>query len=173
MAAKQTMVLGKSLDLMRNEGYLVEKTEYFVSRPWATKKDGDEEGRTVPGFRKDFYGYIDATGIRPDIAGMLGVQVTTAAHISHRLKKAENLTTTWETKGGDVYTANHLEWWLRNGNRFQIHGWRKGRAGRWQVSMREVRILDGDRPDFFTFEWRTITSVNELVNVRPAPGKLF
>ena len=170
MAAKQTLVLNKSMDLLRENGYLVDKTEYFVSRAWTpTKKPGEEKARTIPGFRKDLFGLLDAVGMRYDRTGLLGLQVTTASNTSARLKKAEGLGTTWRLKKAIdpvsqfpiTISANHLEWWLKSGNRFQIHGWRKNPSNRWVVSIREAKVEYFDE-DSFSFMWWKLEHIEQL-----------
>ena len=165
MAAKQTLVLSKSMDLLRENGYLVDKTEYFVSRPWQSEK----KERTVPGFRKDLLGFLDAVGIHFEKRGLLGLQVTTATNVSARLKKAEAICTTWRVKKTDpstsfpiTYDANHLEWWLRSGNRFQVHGWRKSeKRNRWVLTIREVK-LEYFEEDEYSFMWWKIDHLDQL-----------
>jgi hypothetical protein len=151
------------MDLLRENGYLVDKTEYFVSRSWTPKaKEGEEKKRTIPGFRKDLFGFLDAVGMRPDRIGLLGLQVTTASNISARLKKAEELGTAWRPKGKvETYHANHLEWWLKACNRFQIHGWHKNSSNRWSLTIREAKIEHSD-DESFSFMWWKVEHIEQL-----------
>lgn len=75
----------------------------------------------------DFLGFADFLAMGEGV--LLLIQTTTLDHVSHRLKKAQSLTT--------------LRDWLAGGGRFEVHGWRKERA-RWQVRRVRVELVDGE-----------------------------
>jgi hypothetical protein len=79
------------------------------------------------GIRRDLFGCIDVVAIHPHEQGVLGVQATTAGHLSSRLGKAVALPA--------------LRTWLAAGNAFQVWGW--ARSGtRWRVKIVGVRAED-------------------------------
>lgn len=97
-----------TLKFLRAQGYTVQVVEKFII--W-TKQ------------RVDLFGFIDVVAIHPDKAGVLGVQTTSKANISTRIKKAEAL---------DAYRL-----WLEAGNRVEFHGWHK-KKNRWEVEIRRA-----------------------------------
>ena len=103
----------RSLQLMRSEGYISCVVERYI----APIKQ-----------RKDFLGFIDILGLRSGDKGMLGVQSTSGANFSSRLKKSLSLDT--------------LDLFIHNGNIFEVHGWAKrgarGKRKTWQC--RRLRI---------------------------------
>jgi len=66
--------------------------------------------------RHDLFGFIDILAVREDV--IIGVQTTTADHVSHRINKIVN------------ERAGELER-LRGHFVLQVHGWRK-KGNRWQ-----------------------------------------
>jgi len=104
----------RSLAYLRRCGYTADITERWLPIP----------GRSV---RRDLFGCIDLLGIRQGIAGVLGIQATTAKNVPARLAKARKLAS--------------LATWLRTGNAFEVWGWSRI-AGKWQV--RRVAIRGGD-----------------------------
>jgi hypothetical protein len=94
----------RSLVYLRDRGFLVEPVE-----------------RWLPGtrIRKDLFGVGDLLACHPRDGLILLVQVTTADHVAHRLAKAR--------------ARPELRAWIRAGGRFEVHGWSKGKDGRWRV----------------------------------------
>jgi hypothetical protein len=99
---------GRSLDLLRREGYLPAVVERWI--PGA-------------GVRSDLWHFADILAVHPRDRLFLLVQVTTAGHLAHRLAKAKR--------------RPELAAWLRAGGRFEVHGWAR-RGDRWQVRRVEV-----------------------------------
>lgn len=96
----------RSLAHLRQLGYLADVVE-----------------RWIPGanIRRDLFGFGDVLAIRP--GEVLLVQVTTGAHLAHRLAKI---------------AASPLAAAVRaSGIRICVHGWRKAANGRWSL-----RIVD-------------------------------
>ena len=64
--------------------------------------------------RLDLFGFIDIVAIRSDVApAVLAVQTTSGANITSHIPKSEELFI-----------------WLKAGNQFEVHGWRKmGKRG--------------------------------------------
>lgn len=97
----------RSLKLLRERGLICWKAEHY---------------NFFSGRRDDAWGVFDILGfgaIDGDYAiGVLGIQTTSAAHISDRRKKIRK----W----------HGFEQWKQSGNSILIHGWFK-KANRWQV----------------------------------------
>jgi len=68
--------------------------------------------------RKDFIGCIDILAFAKNGAesGVIGIQATSLANVSHRVAKAK--------------ASPLLPHWLQAGNRFAVHGWGK-KKNRW------------------------------------------
>ncbi len=107
-----------SLKKLRDEGWLVEKTEQW--NPFARR-------------RLDLFGFIDAVAIKGDIT--LAVQVTTGAHLAARLAKI-----------GQSQAARL--WLESPTRRIAVHGWAKRgpRGKRKQWTCREVEPGVGQVP---------------------------
>ena len=90
--------------------------------------------------RVDLFGFIDIVALdgKP---GTLGVQTTSADHISHRLAKLRE------------ECAAAMTRWLEAGNRLVIHGWAKrgprGKRKVWTLTERPVGVAElvPPRPD--------------------------
>ena len=96
-----TSPTARSLDLLRKEGYLAAVVERF--NQFSMK-------------RIDLYGVIDICAIRADQPGVWGIQATSTANLSSRVKKALEEPT--------------LKVWLQAKNRFSCWGWAKrGKQG--------------------------------------------
>ena len=102
----------RTLVLLRRRGYMADVAERWIPRA---------------NIRRDLFGRIDVAAVHPQEPGVLGVQATTAPHVSARVKKATALPA--------------LRAWLDAGNRFQVWGWRKT-GQRWKV--RIVSVQAGD-----------------------------
>lgn len=97
----------RSLALLRERGYLVAVVERFVRFP-------------PPGHRVDLWGFVDLLAVK---AGeVLGVQVTSGAHVSDRLKK--------------IAASPHVAMVLSAGVKVAVHGWSKkgprGKVKKWE-----------------------------------------
>jgi hypothetical protein len=92
----------RSLALLRREGFVVDVVERFIA---AMK------------ISKDFLGFIDVIAVHPKERRIVGIQTTSAANLSSRIKKAQGLQT--------------LRDWLTSGGEAEFHGWRRGPKGRW------------------------------------------
>jgi hypothetical protein len=102
----------RSLQYLRKLGYLP-----AVVERWVPKAD----------VRVDLWHFADVLAVHPRDRLFLLVQVTTAAHVSHRLAKAKR--------------RPELAAWLRAGGRFEVHGWRQA-GGRWELRRVEVTGAD-------------------------------
>jgi len=102
----------RTLKYLRSIGYVaqvVEKFNYFSKT------------------RQDLFGVIDIVAIRQGCKGVLGVQTTSMANVSSRVKKS--------------LESSLLPLWLECGNRFKVIGWGKqGKAGKRKVY--NYRILE-------------------------------
>lgn len=103
----------RTLALLRDRGYLADVAERWIPRA---------------NVRRDLFGCIDVVAIRAGCA-VLGVQATTADHVSHRVSKAR--------------TIPALQTWLAAGAAFQVWGWVK-RGNRWRTRIVELRGADLD-----------------------------
>lgn len=106
----------RSLESLREAGYIAEVVERWI--PHTNN-------------RKDLFGAIDIVAIHPNSQGILGVQATTAANASARVRKA-----LMEPK---------IRVWIEAGGFFAVHGWRKYREGNreiWRPMVREITIDD-------------------------------
>jgi hypothetical protein len=102
---------GLTLRYLRRNGYLCDVAERWI--PGA-------------GIRRDLFGIIDLLAIGID-EPVLGIQCTSLANVSSRLKKAQH--------------CPALAVWLRTGARFQVIGWAK-RRGRWLPKIVELKGAD-------------------------------
>ena len=122
-----------TLKRLRRDGWLAEVTERW--NPYGGARVMRDGVLKPVGNRVDLYGCIDVLAVRsfvhgPD-AGILGVQCTSRANQSARLKKAMALPA--------------LHTFLAGGGRFQVWGWKKiGR--RWEVTIRAVAMSEVERP---------------------------
>lgn len=110
MASKPTQ---RTLKNLRDRGYLVDIGESYNAFSRKTK---------------DLFGFIDVIALHPQETGVLGVQTTTGANLSARIKKAENL------KSGAYWK------WLGAKNDVEFHGWAK-RGARGKRKLWTVRIV--------------------------------
>jgi hypothetical protein len=109
----------QSLRELRKQGCLVAITERWCS---FTKR------------RHDLFNFIDLLAIAPGY--MLGVQTTSAANLSARVKKI--LT--------DEQVAPQAKAWLAAGGLVECHGWRlAGKSGKrklWKLTVRRITLSD-------------------------------
>ena len=102
---------------MRERGYLVAIVERFVRFP-------------PPGHRVDLWGFVDLLAVK---AGeVLGVQVTSGAHVSERLKK--------------IAASPHIATVLSAGVKVVVHGWAKkgpsGKMKKWECREEPLTAAD-------------------------------
>lgn len=107
----------RSLALLRERGYLVAIVEKFVRFP-------------PPGHRVDLWGFVDLLAVK---AGeVLGVQVTSGAHVSERLKK--------------IAASPHIATVLSAGVKVVVHGWAKkgprGKMKKWECREEPLTAAD-------------------------------
>jgi hypothetical protein len=100
-----------TMRFLRRAGYLVDVCERWVPRA---------------NVRRDLFTVIDVVAITVG-KPILGVQATSLANVSARVKKARE--------------CPALAVWLRTGARFQVFGWTK-RHGRWFPKIVELRAGD-------------------------------
>lgn len=99
----------RSLEVMRERGYLAAVVEKWIPM---TKQ------------RQDLYGFIDILCVHKEREGdVVGVQATSADHVSHRVEKIINHDNVGAVRKGGI--------------KILVHGWAK-RKGRWQL--REVDV---------------------------------
>ena len=97
----------RSLKLMRERGYRSQVVERW--NPFAK-------------IRQDLFGIIDIVCVGS--GGTVGVQATSASHVSERIAKIED---------SDALIDLRAAGWT-----IVVHGWKKNKKGRWEV--REVDI---------------------------------
>lgn len=89
-----------------------------------------ERWNAFAGIRQDLFGFIDLLAIRD--GETVGVQVTTGGNLAARREKAMG--------------HENFQKWLRAGNRFILHGWRKvGKRGErkvWEVRVEEINLAE-------------------------------
>lgn len=113
----------RSMGLLRDSGYFVEKVEQVVHGTF---------------IKRDLFGFIDLLAIRADTPGSLGVQVCASDRFADHVAKVRLLEAAWA--------------WLRAGNRVHVHSWRKRRERhpvtrkwgikRWAVVVMELSLKD-------------------------------
>lgn len=94
----------RTLKYLRDRGYTCEVVERW--NQWAK-------------VRQDLFGVIDVVALGPGIPGVIGVQTTTLSNMSARRKK--------------LLESPKAKLWVLSGNPLLLHGWKKGRNGRWAV----------------------------------------
>ena len=102
----------RTLVYLRRQGYLTAVVESWI--PHAN-------------LRRDLWHFADVLAVHPRDKVFLLVQVTTTAHVAHRLAKAKS--------------RPELAAWLRAGGRFIVHGWRSC-DGKWLLRQVEVQGQD-------------------------------
>src|SRR3990172_10044773 len=92
----------RSLKLLRSEGYtcqIVEKWNFFAH------------------IRQDLFGFIDIVCLKEGEEGVLGVQTTSATHMSDHEKK--------------IVKSPISRLWLMTGNKIELQAWsKKGKKGK-------------------------------------------
>lgn len=94
---------------LREEGYTAQNVERYNS---------------FSGKKQDLFNFIDIVAVHPKRTGVVGVQTTSKANISTRIKKIES-------------SPEHRVW-LSAKNRIIVHGWYKDK-NKWQVVEREIK----------------------------------
>jgi hypothetical protein len=111
----------RTAELLRERGYFVEKVEQVVHGTF---------------IKHDCFGAFDYIAVKPDVRGVLGVQVCASDRYADHIAKLREIEAVWA--------------WLRAGNHVIIHSWRKKRernekTGNWgtsQWAVVEVPIMD-------------------------------
>lgn len=134
MAKTKTYVTGKTMKMLRDRNEFPEKVEYFVSR------EIEIDGKKIPGFRKDLYGFCDVVSIKLGSIGTNYYQITTASNFAARMKKALAIKVKMKD-GGEIEIVRAL---LLTKNKVFIVGWRKSK-NRWRVREAEI-VLDEQDP---------------------------
>ena len=128
---------GRTLQFLHKAGWEAASCEKYVPSPQGKGQKAKYDG----GYRKDLFGFLDvlAFGLAP---GMTGVQVTSHGQITAHLRKYRR----------DRKLANKIIKFMRSGNQFIIHGWRKvqepcktkpGKTKpRWKLAVRWVEEID-------------------------------
>ena len=111
MRRKPVQLTPKSKKLMEERGYLVGKTEHWNS---------------FAGIRQDLFGFIDLLAIGAGFT--VGVQVTSKANISSRVKK--------------IRESKEAKLLLESGWTLIVHGWYQDDKKHWQV--KEVIVDVGE-----------------------------
>lgn len=94
----------RSLALLRSENYEPQIVERYNSF-----------SRT----RSDLYGWIDILAIHKETGDVLVVQTTSATNVSSRMNK--------------ITASEHLSLVRKAGWSIEVHGWKRGRNGRYTV----------------------------------------
>ena len=127
--AKTADLTRRSMDLARDRGWLVMKTEYWLpsfasrkivdaAKTWMlTGNTGDLrnaielEKRMGPGVRKDLFGFIDVFAMTEK--DFIAIQITSWDNVSARKTKIK------------TECLEYSQQWLKCGGRIQIWGWKK------------------------------------------------
>jgi hypothetical protein len=72
--------------------------------------------------RQDMYGFIDIVAVRD--GETLGIQTTSASNMSAREKK--------------IRASDNWPRLLRAGWKIRVHGWKKNKAGRWELREADI-----------------------------------
>lgn len=103
-----------------------------------------KDGSIQEGARQDLWGFIDVIAVEKGLRGILGVQATTAAHVSDRLEKilygrAKGLQ---KGKSGGPRLVDRAFHFVMAGNRLEIHGWsrKRGNDGHWRHTVKRVLV---------------------------------
>ena len=113
----------RTLRALRQEGKIVDIAEKWIATPYST----------IPGFRKDLFGFIDLIALCPD-KGILAIQSCGSAWSQHVKKLLDS-----------ECTENLIEW-LKCGGSVELWGWRKvklkrgGKAMRWKPRMADITL---------------------------------
>lgn len=99
----------RTLKSLRDDGYIAEVVERW---------------NAFARIRQDLFGIIDVVAVKEGVNGVVGVQTTSYSNVSARIKKA------LENKALPV--------WVKAGNRFVVHGWKKGLRG--EAALRTVEF---------------------------------
>ena len=96
----------RSLAYLRKEGYVCQVVERW--NPFAH-------------CRQDLFNFIDIVCIKEGEMGVLGVQTTSTANMSARIKKINDLvvSTTWLTTGNHIWVIG----WSKKGARGKVKKW--------------------------------------------------
>lgn len=127
----QAKTVQLSLKALREDRYLCWKTEYWQATPYSEK---------TPGVRKDLFGITDIIALHLDMKGTLHVQCCAKSDISAHVKKAKETRIDHEWLG----LVSPLEYILKTGNKFWIHGWDKPK-NKWALTTKEF-ILKNNKP---------------------------
>lgn len=122
------------MELLRSRGEFPEKTEHYEGR------EIEIDGKKIPGFRKDLYGFCDVVSIKLGSIGTRYYQITTAANFAARMKKALGIKIPMND-GGEIEIVRAL---LLTRNRVFIVGWRKI-GNRWRMREAEI-VLEDQEP---------------------------
>jgi hypothetical protein len=102
----------RSLQLLRQEGYLAEVVERWLPHAWR---------------RVDLFGFADLLAVHARDRRFLLVQTTSDSNLSKRVAK--------------VHSCPGAALWLQAGGRIECHGWRK-RGGKWAARRVAVSAED-------------------------------
>jgi hypothetical protein len=86
--------------------------------------------------RQDLFGFIDLIACDPVNRVTYGLQVTSGSNTAARIKKICDD----DSKAGVRRKANAIAW-IKSGNRIQVWGWRKLKAG-WEPKVEEITLAD-------------------------------
>ena len=109
----------RTLAALRAQGYIAAVTEKWIPQ---MKR------------RVDLFGCIDILAFQPNVPGVLGIQATTAAHVSERMEKAK----------AEPRMAQWLVYGM--GRRFAVWGWRKigprGKRKKWEPIVKDLELWE-------------------------------
>lgn len=115
-------------ELLRESGFFVEKVEQIVHGTF---------------IKRDCFGAFDFIAVKPDVPGVLGVQVCASDRKAEHVAKLREIEAVWA--------------WLRAGNKILIHSWRKRRE-------RNPETKAWGRPS-----WAVVAIGLELADLQPEP----
>lgn len=141
----------RTMEWLRNQGYLVCKTEYWQQSNaergivqaakagnWqATRKAVDNAKKYGPGIRRDLFGFIDIVALGQ--GDIIAVQCTSTGNLGARSTKIK------------VERRTEAIEWLSSGGRIWLVGWKKYakpvERKWWRHTLRELRLVDFALPE--------------------------
>jgi len=119
---KPVRVASRSLKLLRDDGWIAQVVEQTIPRVF---------------IKRDYIGCIDIIAFHPDRHITMGVQVTTAAHMSDHVKK--------------ILAEPRVEKWIQCGNKMVVHAWsKKGKKDSrklWTMTERIILLSEYTKTD--------------------------
>ncbi len=130
----------RSLEALRKRGCLVAIVEHTVRIP-------AKPGESPRIFKRDLFGIFDLLALEPAMTGVLGVQLTDASNLAHRIAKLTRVDPEAKDPGAEEARIDAVRRWLEAANRIEVHGWSlrglRGRPKRWGCTVLDMVLRDG------------------------------